>query len=446
MINEALPNNQNIERAIFSLLLIFPERFIEVVDYLFPKDFYQTSHQEIWKAMTTLHKQGQELDIVSIKTELVKQNIDPKPAMEDLIKCYEEQTPMGGNLMSFAKEIKNKSMLRQIIGVTNRCANNSRLDDAESSLILGGLEKDIVEISDNLKEDRPNDTEGILNEINADIARGEESGWKGFDTGFKWLDEQTGGLIPTQCWIIGGYTGQGKTFFLLQILLNVLIRGAKVMLMSTEMDRKMNMMRLLGNLAGLGTIRILKGKLDDSERERMLEAQKKLSNFKKSLAIYDNVYTVEDIRLKAKKRKLKEGLDVLFVDFIQNLRGSENIYERMSNAAIELQHIAQELNIVVVIASQVTQTAAGWQNKEAIEYKGAGEIAAIADVALWIKKVEEDKSARQIILRKVRHGIPGHFMVRMSFPSGRIIDMEQAENNGDASVWIGEEGNVTGQL
>lgn len=445
MANE-LPSNTGVERAVLSLLLLRPEKFIEVVDYLSPSDFYSNVHQEIWQVMTTLFKRGQEIDVISIRTELVKMNIDATPANDTLFDLYQDPSSFGGNLQKFVQEIKNKSSLRKIIMMVGRCSSNSRLDDAESLDILGKLEKEIVDISDSLKEDRPNDAEGILKEINEDMVQGEKTGWKGFDTGFRWLDEQTGGLIPTQCWIIGAYTGVGKTFFLLQMLLNVLTGGAKVMLMSTEMDRKMNMMRLLGNLAGLGTIRIIKGKLDDNEREKMLEAQKRLTEYKKNLTIYDNVYTVEDIRLKAKKKKLTDGLDVLFVDFIQNLRGAENIYERMSNAAIDLQHIAQELNIVVIIASQVNQSSAGWQNKEAIEYKGAGEIAAIADVALWIKRVEEDKSARQIVLRKVRHGMPGHFMVRMSFPSGRIIDMESASNSGDKSVWVNDEGNVQSQL
>jgi replicative DNA helicase len=96
----------------------------------------------------------------------------------------------------------------------------------------------------------------------------------------------------------------------------------------------------------------------------------------------------------------------------------------MSNAAIGLQQIAQELGITVVIVSQVNQASADWQNKEAIEYKGAGEIAAVADVALWMRKSEDDKSMREVILRKVRHGVPGYFIIRLSFPSGRVIDVD----------------------
>lgn len=435
----AMPCNVNAERAIFSILLYSPERFIEIADLLKAKDFYYLPHQDIWQAMHSLYKQGKDIDVVSIKTELSKTNIDTKPAMVDLVKCYEEIV-VGDNLKNFIEDVKNKSTLRDIISLSYKYSQDSRLEVTNASTLLANYERDLVEISDTIRDDRPTDAGGILNEIRADMARGEESGWKGFNTGFKKIDDDTGGFIPTQCWIVGGYTGCGKTFVLLQLLLNALEQGAKVMLFSTEMDRKMNMLRLLGNMAGLGTIRMLKGKLEEGEKTKMIEAEKKLSTYKRNLTIYDNVYTVEEIRLKAKKKKLREGLDVIFVDFIQNLRGDENIYERMSNAAISLQQIAQELNITMIIASQVSQAAASWSNKESIEYKGAGEIAAIADVGIWIKKVDADKNAREIILRKVRHGVPGSILVRISFPSGRIVGIDDNEGI------YGEEGSVKGQL
>lgn len=422
MIN--MPHNLEAERALLSIVLSDNNRFLEALDYLQTSDFYETAHSEIWQAMSSIYRRGHDIDITSIKTELKKQQIDPKPAIEAVVRCYQEPTAISGNLISFAKEIKNKSILRGIIAINNKYESNSKLDNADAVDILTGIEKDLVDVMDRLKEDRPNDASGILGEIRIDMAKGIASGWKGYNTGFKSIDDITGGLLPTHCWVVGAYTGTGKTFFILQMILNILEQGGKVMLFSTEMDRKMNMLRLLANIAGLGTIRIIKGLLDEDEKKKLDEAEKVLDSYKDNLIIYDNIYSIEEIRLKAKKKQLRGGLDVLFIDFIQNLRGAENIYERMSNAAIQLQQLAQELNIAVVIASQVSQASAGWNSKEAIEYKGAGEIAAVADVGIWIKKDKDDKSARQVVLRKVRHGKSDCFtMIRISFPSGRIVPL-----------------------
>jgi len=448
MKNEGLPSNLIAEKSLLAQLSVNSDTIIQVADYLVPHDFYLTTHEQIFKAILTLYKRGEEVDLLTVTAELEKENIDSKPAKEDLMECYRGELSFLGNVSYLSKEIKNKSILRQLIGITGRSSMGSRMDDAEALSIISNLEKELVELSDVFKDDKPSDSQGILNEINADIARGEESGWRGFNTGFSKIDERTGGLIPTQCWVIGAYTGIGKTFFILQMILNLLENKAKVMLVSTEMDRKMNMLRLIANIGGLGTIKILKGQLDENEKARMLDAQKKLSDYKHALTIYDGVYTVEEIRLKAKKKKLNEGLDVLFVDFIQNLRGAENIYERMSTAAISLQQLAQELNITLVMASQVNQAAAGWQSGGAIEYKGAGEIAAVADVALWMKKIDESQdkegTARRVAVRKVRHGVPGHFDFRITFPSGRIIELD--ESLATATPKTEEKGGVSEQI
>lgn len=429
-----LPYNTDAERAIFSIILLSPERFIEIADDLKAEDFYSLRNQEIWQAMSNLYERGIEFDIVSIKTELKKQDLDYQTALVELSQCYENPV-LGGNLESFVKEVKNKSLLRQTIQMIEKHKQDAQFDEANALSVLTAVEKDIVELSEKVKDNRPADVKGILTEIKNDMLRGEASKWRGFDTGFKWLDKHTGGLISTHVWIVGSYTGIGKTFFLLQMILNILEQGAKVILFSTEMDRKMVMLRMVGNLAGLGTINMLKNRLDEEEKKRMEKAKKSLQSQKGSLIIYDNVYDVDEIRLKAKKQKIEYGLDVVVVDFIQNLRGEPDIYNRMSNAAIALQNIAQELKATMIIASQITQASAGWVSKEAIEYKGAGEIAAIADVGLWLQRVKTDITARRVILRKVRHGIPGKFLVRITFPSGRIVDMGEEElDKGETEV------------
>lgn len=420
---QEMPKDLDSEKGIFSLILTDPKRLIEIIDLLKPTDFFDLFHQQIWQAIITLFKDGQEIDLVSIRSQLKKQEADASSAIEALMQCWNE-TVFNGNLLHFIKAVKNKSILRQIIRITEIQGYSASMDDADAELILQDLEKNILEVTDSTIQGKSIDAEGIINEVDADIIKNKKLGKVGFDTGFILLDKHTGGLIPTQSWIIGAYTGIGKTFFILQILLNVLRQGGKVVLFSTEMDRKINMLRLIGNIANLGTINMIRGTLLDNEIDEMRKAQGELKKYKDSLFIYDNVYTISDIRLKAKKLKLTKGLDIVAVDFIQNLRGGESIYERMSEAAIGLQQLGQELNATMLIGSQVSQASAGWQSKEAIEFKGAGEIAAIADVGLWISKDDTDPNIRKVIIRKIRHGFPAKFEVKLKFPSGQVIDVE----------------------
>lgn len=420
---DELPHDDAIERGIFAILLFLPDKFQTIVDELTPSDFYVPAHQQIWQAMVELFRDGKEIDFPNLRLHLQRSDVDPQPALTTLSEALSEEV-RDFHLVEFVKEVKNKSLLRQIIRASKSHAYTAQLQNAIATELLTTIEKDMVTIMDKTSEGQPVDATGIVNAVIEDIDKGLKDGWQGFNSGFSLLDKNTGGLIPSQVWIVGAYTGVGKTFHILQILLNVLRQGGRVILFSTEMDRKLNMLRLIGNIAGLGAVQMMRNQLLDEEVERMKRAQEELSSFGDRLIIYDNVFTIEEIRMKTKKHSLSGGVNVVAVDYIQNLKGEGSIYERMSEAATELYRMAQELKPTLIIGSQVSQDAAGYKSKEAIEFKGAGEIAAVADVALWIKKDGTSLSDREVLMRKIRHGVPGKVHTRLEFPSGRVVDVD----------------------
>jgi replicative DNA helicase len=422
------PKDLESEQAVLRILMVSPEKIVEVVDLLTASDFYSTANQNIWMAIKTVFQEGEHIDVVSVSSQIKKQGIDVPLTIETLRSLYTEELGINdNNLTHFIEEIKNKSLLRQILSTTKNYSQVVQEEGIKALEVLETIEKDILQIADRKIDLKSHDVNGIIDNLNTDIIKDKERGWQGFDTGFPMLDKNTGGLLPTMVWIVGAYTGFGKTFFMLQILLNILKQGAKVILFSTEMDRKVNMLRLIGNLANLGTIRIMKDMLSADEKERVIKAQEELRIYKDNLLIYDNVYTASEMRLKIKKMKVSGGVNVVIIDYIQNMRGEgSGIYEKMSQVAIDLYRIAQELEVTLIIGSQVSQAAAGWQSKESIDFKGAGEIAAIADVGIWISKTPTD-DIREIAIRKIRHGAPGVFKVKFSFPSGRISDPNQVK-------------------
>lgn len=416
------PHCPEAERAIFASIFIEPKSFVAIADKLKPKDFFDLTSQDIWSAMSRLYRRGVDIDIVSLRGELKLMEVDFIPALE-LINEGHVLSASRGNIEEFISEVKNASLLRQINALLQQSGGVVDVG-TDARKILADLESGILDISDNIEEKRAVDSEGILEEVNKEIEKNRSGDWRGFLTGFNALDKRTGGILPTHVWIFGAYTGTGKTLVALNMILNLLANEAKVCLFSTEMDRKMNMLRLMGIEAGYGALDIYRGKLTEAENINLEVAVKKLKGYKDSLTIFDNVYTVEEIRLKAKQLQLKKGLDIIVVDFIQNLKGEGAIYENMSTAAIELQKLAQELGVGILVLSQVSQAAAGWSSKKAIEFKGAGEIAAVADVALWMSLDDDVAEGRKIMLRKVRHGAPGMFRIRLSFPSGKAIELD----------------------
>ncbi len=248
----------------------------------------------------------------------------------------------------------------------------------------------------------------IMDRLRGEINRVQEVGKIGEHSGFRFIQNAIGGLVPTFLYIVGAYTSAGKTAFMIQLTINALLKNEniRIAIYSTEMVSTHILLRMLANLSAIPSLQILKGDLSQEQSEILSNASKRIE--KANIYIFDNIYTTDGIR------KACEGvgdLDVVFVDFIQNLEGQGGIYERMSKVAVELQQIAKELNTCVVAMSQVANEALR-EDSQAILYKGAGEIAAAADLGLWLSRNLNNPMDLKVAIRKNRHGITGKSELR----------------------------------
>lgn len=433
------PKRIEAEDAILATLMVFPDEGLRILEVLEAKDFYQMNAQAVWKAMKSLYSRGVELDSISIHNEIKAQSTTSSEAVIYLTGLYDNLGAVS-NLDDYVSQVKNASLLRQVIGLFSKYHGESQTEKARAKSIIGSLEHDLVEISEQIRERGGVTSREIVKEVEEDIEKAEKHGWKGYSTGFPKLDERTGGIFPTHIWIVGAYTGTGKTFFMIQLMLNLLEQEAKVMFFSTEMDKKLMMIRMLANLAELGPLKILKGEVtSDEDKEKLSAAKEKMRGWDKQLLLFDKVYTVDEIRLKVKKQVLKGGVDIVFLDYIQNLKGGTS-YDELSKITNDLQHMVGELGPTLIIASQVTQEAANWKRGQAIKYKGSGGIPEISDVGLWIRNDDNKNVAAKemqakerdlggyvnyvthkiLMIRKARHGLEGNFEIMSTFPSGRI--------------------------
>jgi 5S rRNA maturation endonuclease (ribonuclease M5) len=225
----------------------------------------------------------------------------------------------------------------------------------------------------------------------------------GFTTGFPWLDRPTEGLLPSTFWVLGAFTSTGKTALALQMALAALEAGAVVAFFSLEMSSRANIFRLLACRSGVPAVAIRRGHLEARDKAAVEAAWLWLD--RQPAQLFDQLYSLEAISAAARALKHTEGLDVLFLDYLQNLGGDGSLFERMSRAAPQLQALAKELDCCIVGLSQISNEAAkggGFQT-----FKGAGEIEASADVALWLERDSENKKLVYCYVKKNKEGPAG---------------------------------------
>ena len=406
------------------------DKLFDVISILDPADFWDSKGQIIFRAVKQVIHNGDKPDIVNLYQEIEQINKLAKEVKIDAgtLAWYSTEYANGtyfSDPVATAKRIKEIALLRRSISFFSDKQQQAKSVPKDIMAFLAQSEGQFLKIIDQLKDDKPNDIHGIRQETNQQIKKYKEMGRMGYQTGIDSIDVSLTGLIPTHTWVVGAYTGTGKTFFAIQIAINVLRQGGKVAFFSLEMDRISMYLRVLGNMCGIPAMILLEDNLSEHEQERKIKAEEELDGYKDSFFLYDNAYTVDQIKIKAKRQKIKTGLDLFILDYVQNIKGTENIYERMSNAAVEFQAFAKELTMTVMLMSQISNEG-GKSSGGVIQYKGAGELAAVADVGLWLTRVKDAPNQMQLTVRKARHGISGQeYMLNVFYNQGGKIKEHQ---------------------
>jgi len=227
--------------------------------------------------------------------------------------------------------------------------------------------------------------------------------------------------VKTFLYIVGAYTSVGKTALMTQLTANLLKHNSKIRIaiFSTEMSAEHILLRLMANKTAIPSMRIYRGKLE-AESAPVVDAAFQYFH-DKNVWLYDSIYTFNGIY---EVCKAIGYLDVVFVDFLQNMQGEGGIYERMSVLPVQLQMMGKELNTCVIAMSQVSNEAARGDPR-IIGYKGAGELAAACDLGLWLERDKDDDQALHCYIRKNRHGPTGKASLRYTDSFTRLAEVGQ---------------------
>jgi replicative DNA helicase len=249
------------------------------------------------------------------------------------------------------------------------------------------------------------DVNAVVKRFSESIKINKKRGSMGVSTGFRFLDDLYIQYVPGHIWVIGAYTSVGKTAFMTQKLRNLLQNknNPRIVIISTEMTEEQMVGRIVANFTGVPSVKILSGSLTASEEVEVEKCLRFIST--KNLTVYDDVYTLGEIEAVFRKAELKGGVDVGFIDYVQNCQVPEakSEYQEQSTLAKRVQKLAKDVRATIVCLSQVSNDV-GRGNTSNLELKGAGEWAAVADIGIMLYRRKENKYLIKYSIKKNRHG------------------------------------------
>ena len=418
------PQNTEAEQSVIGSMLLDKDAIINVASFLRPEYFYESRHSTIYAAIIELFEAGMPVDIVTISNLLSKKKSLKTVGGRAYITELLSSVPTSAHAEEYGKIVKDAHVRRELISASAKITELSfderkeigDVVDSAEGLLFGiaqeGINTAFVHIKDLLKDayeraERADQDEAFL----------------GVSSGFKDLDNLLGGFQNSDLIILAARPSVGKTSLALDFLrAAALVEKKKVVLFSLEMSNTQIVDRLLGMESGVPFWDIRTGKMNDEKFVKLADCMGQLAD--SDIYIDDKPgQSILEIRTKARRLALEQGVDMIIVDYLQLMHGThrDNRVLEVQEISQGLKNLARELRVPVLALSQLSRAIEqrNTRRPQLSDLRESGSIEQDADVVMFIDREEthnpdtEKKGMGELILAKHRNGPTG--MVDLAF-------------------------------
>jgi replicative DNA helicase len=425
-----LPHNLEAERSVLGAILLHNDAFNLAAEVIDSGDFFRDAHRRIFDRMVKLSERSNAIDLVTLKDELSKSGELDEVGGPAYIAALVDGVPRSMNVEHYARIIKEKATLRNLIFSANKILATAYDGGEDADVILDQAEHAIFAIADDKVRDGFVSLRELahssLDTIEKLHARKELV--TGVPTGFTDLDEMTSGLQQGDLVIVAARPSMGKTSLVLNMAQHV---GTKtdmtVGFFSLEMSKEQLFMRLLTSEARIDAHRLRGGFLGERDWGRLSTAIGTLSEAK---IFIDDTPSIGVLEMRAKCRRLasEHGLHLVIIDYIQLMQGRgrfENRTLELASISRSLKGLAKELGVPIIVLSQLSRAPESRSDHrpQLSDLRESGALEQDADVVAFIYRddVYQDKNqpptdaqgVAEIIIGKQRNGPTG--VVKLAF-------------------------------
>ncbi|MDW5593290.1 replicative DNA helicase [Conexibacter stalactiti] len=417
----APPHNLEAEQSVLGAILLADTTLYGLVinEGLKPEHFYRTEHQAVYQAMLDLYGESREIDVLTVTEQLRSIGRLDEVGGPNVVDALAGAAPAAGNVREYARIVHNNALLRRLLKTTQEIQANVYGHAAPAREVVEWAERDILDVA---HDDRQKDFRSIGAVLDDEIDKlqrlsVQHTSMTGTPSGFKDLDEITGGFQPGNLIILAARPSMGKSAFVTNIAENAAIEHRKpVALFSLEMSEAELAQRFVASQARIKGEDLRKGRVAENRWPKILEASQRLAD---SPLYVDDSSDMSMLEVRAKARRLHQqnpgGLGLIIVDYLQLLRPDgrvESRVEQVGQMSRGLKILARELQVPVIALSQLSRAVETRTDKRPIlsDLRESGQIEQDADLVMFIYRDEyydresEREGEADVIIAKHRNG------------------------------------------
>jgi len=438
-----MPHSDEAEISILGCILLNNNIQHDIFSHLTEKDFYADVHGTIYAQMVELYNAQKPVDFVSLVDILERKELIDSVGGISYITKIASSMPSAVNYKQYVEMVERDSILRQIInvcqGIAEQCYNSTDAEDvlqfAEKAIYDVAQRKETTDLV-HIREALPT----VVDKFDK-IAR-DKNAFLGIKTGFYALDRLTNGLQNSDLILLAARPSVGKTAFAMNIIQHIAsVEKKKCAVFSLEMGKEQLAQRSLCSLAKVSMEKAMKGEMSTNEWKAIWAAKNALQEC--DIYIDDSsLNTPMDVLGKCRRLKREKGLDFVMIDYLQLMSSGKNNESRqneVSEMSRLLKVMARELNIPVLVLSQLSRAVEKRTDHKPIlsDLRESGSIEQDADIVMFLHKPfmyadtqvsEAEKTVAELIVAKHRNGALDTIKLRWVGENATFRNMDNDSN------------------
>ena len=418
LIKRVMPNSLEAEQSVIGSMIMDQDAIVTAMEILLQEDFYHKQYGILFDAMIELYSSGQPVDLVTLQNKLKEKDVPQEVSSLEFVGELVRAVPTSANVKYYCNIVKENSMKRKLIRVTEEIENECYAGKESLESVLDKTEHDIFALlSSRTGGDYVPIRQVVMNALEEiEKASQQDGNVTGIPTGFIDLDYRTAGLQPSDLVLIAARPSMGKTAFVLNIAQYVAFHeNMCTAIFSLEMSKEQLVNRLFSLESRVDAQALRTGNLSDADWAKLVEGAGIIGD---SELIIDDTpgISISEMRSKCCKYKLEHDLKLIIIDYLQLMSGSgrstDSRQQEISDISRSLKALARELNVPVLALSQLSRAVEQRPDHRPMlsDLRESGAIEQDADVVMFIyrddyyNKDTELKGISEIIIAKQRNG------------------------------------------
>lgn len=396
------PQSIDMERAVLGALLMDGQAMVHVGALLTEEDFHHEAHRVIYAAIRELYQQFSPIDIMTVYERISKGNPNMQHSIQaiegvgGMLYLMELMNDIGStaHVQAHAHVVKEKAVLRSLIRLSQVTMDLCYAGSTDFIDVLGSTMSGLDRINSTIAKLAERDyTQIVYDTVDALKTASASEYYSGVRVYIRDFDSHTLGLQRTDLIVLAARPAMGKTAFAVQAAKRQAENGNRVGIFSLEMSATQLVERIFANELRIDINALKRGSLHTSQWQELDARTKHVAG----LPIYlcdSACLTISEIASIAKKWKLKHGIDILYIDYLQLITVDAiamrhmNREQQVASISRRLKQLAKELDIPIVALSQLSRAVESRGSKRPMlsDLRESGAIEQDADMVLFLHR------------------------------------------------------------